>query len=73
MNKIASTGIAQLNDFKNYANEFESLHNFFIKSSGTGKSVDYLKGLCPANNNSKPYVYYYQKLNSLVENLCESL
>ena len=73
MNKIASTGVAELNDFKNYANEFEGLHDFFIKSGRVGKSVDYLKDLCPAKNNSKPYVYYYQILNSLVENLCETL
>lgn len=73
MNKIASTGVAQLNDFKNYANEFEGARDFFIKSNGQGFSVDYLKALCPANYHSKPYIYYFEKLNSLVENLCESL
>jgi len=73
MKKVATNGISELNDFQKYSNNFEGAYDYFLKNNGEGNSVDYLKALCPANNNSKPYVYYFQKLNSLVENLCETL
>ena len=66
---IASTGISQLNDFKNYANNFEGAYTYYVNRADID-AVEILQQLCPDRNpKTNKYFYYLQKL-AIIENLC---
>ena len=66
---IASTSISQLNDFKNYANNFEGAYTYYENNADID-AVEILQQLCPDRNpKTNKYLYYLQKL-AIIENLC---
>lgn len=66
---IASTGISQLNDFKNYANNFEGAYTYYENNADID-AEDILQQLCPDRYpKTNKYLYYLQKL-AIIENLC---
>ena len=70
MNRIASSGIGELNEFKNYVSKFEAAVAYYINPSDVD-ALDLLEKLCPQKDSrTRMYTYYLQKLLSLIENIC---
>jgi hypothetical protein len=69
MNRVASVGIGELNNFKNYVEKFDGAYAYYLDRADVD-AADYLQNLCPDKNpRTRQYNYYLQKL-SIIENLC---
>ena len=70
MNSIASKGVGELNEFKNYVTKFDGAYAYYLDRADVD-AADYLKTFCPdKNTRTRMYTYYHQKLSSIIENLC---
>lgn len=70
MKRIASSGIGELNEFKNYVTKFEGAFAYYSDRADVDAS-DYLEAFCPdKNSRTRMYTYYLQKLSSIIENIC---
>jgi hypothetical protein len=65
MKKLASDGINQLSEFREFATNYDLLYNFYIRDKNNPDALDNLRNFCPQRNPiTSRFSYYLQEIKT---------